>query len=249
MSVNFSENTKFGEKAQIEVSEDATRKQSAYGARRMSRRGSVLNSSASAPPDGVLVNSDRAYSVVAETLEDFTDLHDEMRDNTEKEISLGFFGGLKTYPTAAAWSILLSSSIIMEGYDTNLLGSFFAFPQFNEDYGHRLPDGKYEVSADWQAGLMNGTDCKQPKIFSLTKFNRCASWIYDRTLHQRYHVRYDRIQEDVRFCFDPDDRRNLLAFLLERKYPHLDGRPNHLWHSLGNVSNSFCSICFRNLSW
>jgi SP family general alpha glucoside:H+ symporter-like MFS transporter len=32
----------------------------------------------------------------------------------------------------------------------------FAFPAFNRDFGHRLPDGQYEVSATWQSGLMNG---------------------------------------------------------------------------------------------
>lgn len=116
MSVAFRDDTKFGEKADIEqVDGQEPRKSSAYDKRRMSRRGSVLNTSASAPPPGVLVNSDRAFSVVAETLPDFTDLHDEMRDNREKEVNLGFFGGLKTYPAAAGWSILLSSSIIMEG--------------------------------------------------------------------------------------------------------------------------------------
>lgn len=114
MSVNFRDDTKFGEKAQVEVV-DGERQPSAYDNRRMSRRGSVLNSTASPPPTGTLVNSDRAYSVVAETLPDFTDLHDEMRENTEKEITLGFFAGLRTYPAAAGWSILLSSSIIMEG--------------------------------------------------------------------------------------------------------------------------------------
>lgn len=115
MSVNFRDDVKFGEKANVEVVDGENRQPQDYGNRRMSRRGSVLNTSASAPPAGTLVNSDRAYSVVAETLPDFADLHDEMRENTEKEISLGFFGGLKTYPAAACWSILLSSSIIMEG--------------------------------------------------------------------------------------------------------------------------------------
>lgn len=115
MSVAFREDTKFGEKAEVEVLDGENRKGSAYDKRRMSRRGSVLNTSASAPPPGVLVNSDRAYSVVAENLPDFTDLHDDMRENQEKEINLGFFGGLKTYPAAAFWSVCLSSSIIMEG--------------------------------------------------------------------------------------------------------------------------------------
>ncbi|RMD43201.1 hypothetical protein DV735_g1899, partial [Chaetothyriales sp. CBS 134920] len=156
MSVAFDEKTKFGERAEIEVADDGQPKTSAMAARRMSRRGSVLNTTAAPPPDNVLVNSDRAYSVVAENLPDFADLHDEMRENTNKEVSLGFFKGLKTYPTAAAWSVILSSSIIMEGYDTALLGSFFAYPSFNRDFGSRLPSGEFQVSAQWQAGLMNG---------------------------------------------------------------------------------------------
>lgn len=113
MSVTFDSNAKFGE-GNVSVIENGGGEKQDYN-RRMSRRGSVLNTSAAPPPPGVLVNSDRAYSVVAETLPDFTDLHDEAREHINKEVNLGFFGGLKTYPRAAAWSILLSSSIIMEG--------------------------------------------------------------------------------------------------------------------------------------
>jgi hypothetical protein len=56
------------------------------------------------------------YSVIAETIEEFTDLHDESREHTERETTMGFWEGIRTYPNAAAWSVLLSSSIIMEGY-------------------------------------------------------------------------------------------------------------------------------------
>ena len=34
--------------------------------------------------------------------------------------------GLKQYPKAAAWSILLSTTIVMLAYDTALLGNFYA---------------------------------------------------------------------------------------------------------------------------
>ena len=115
MSVAFSQDAKFGAVSGQEVEHadgEKGRMQSAY-ARKMSRRGSTLNPQASPPPAGTLVNSDRAYSVVAETIPDFVDLHDDAREHTEKETSLGFWGGLKTYPKAAAWSILLSSSIIV----------------------------------------------------------------------------------------------------------------------------------------
>ena len=156
MSITFNE--KYVPKGTAEVTErlsGETRRGNSIYDRRVSRRGSIINPYASAPPPGTLVNSDRAYSTVAETLPDFPDLHDEHREQTEKEASMGFFQGLKTYPAAAAWSVLLSSSIIMEGYDTNLLGSLFAYPVFNEQYGKQLPNGFYEVEAKWQTAIMN----------------------------------------------------------------------------------------------
>ena len=118
MSVQFSE--KYVSKAeQIGKGDDGGRHQSIYQ-RRMSRKGSVVVPNASPPPGGVLVNSDRAYSIVAETIPEFTDLHDESKEHTDRETSMGFMEGIKNYPNAAAWSVILSSSIIMEGYDRSL---------------------------------------------------------------------------------------------------------------------------------
>jgi hypothetical protein len=31
-----------------------------------------------------------------------------------------------------------------------------AMPQFRKKYGEELPDGTYQISAPWQAGLSNG---------------------------------------------------------------------------------------------
>jgi len=47
------------------------------------------------------VNSNKAYSVIAENLPEFTDLHDEASEHAERENSIGFPPG-KTYPNAAA---------------------------------------------------------------------------------------------------------------------------------------------------
>jgi len=44
----------------------------------------------------------------------------------------------------------------MEGYDTNLLGSFFAFPVFAKRNSKLLPNGEYQVNVGWQTGLMDG---------------------------------------------------------------------------------------------
>jgi SP family general alpha glucoside:H+ symporter-like MFS transporter len=44
----------------------------------------------------------------------------------------------------------------MEGYDTSLLGGFFAYPAFRERFGVPVGDGSYQVTAPWQSGLQAG---------------------------------------------------------------------------------------------
>ncbi|GFF28405.1 maltose permease MAL61 [Aspergillus udagawae] len=79
----------------------------------------------------------------------------------DKEHSMTPWQALKIYPKAVGWSILLSCAIIMEGYDVVLIGSFFAYPQFNEKYGHIMSDGNYGLAAKWQAALTNAMSCGQ----------------------------------------------------------------------------------------
>ena len=67
--------------------------------------------------------------------------------------------GLRLYPKAVAWSILISTTIVMEGYDVSLVGNFYAFDTFNRKYGELTSEGTYEVPASWQAGLSNGVQC------------------------------------------------------------------------------------------
>ncbi|KAI1086454.1 sugar transporter [Rostrohypoxylon terebratum] len=79
---------------------------------------------------------------------------------TEKEHKMTLMQGLRLYPKAIAWSILISTCIVMEGYDISLVNNFYAFPQFNQKYGVATTnaDGtvSYQVTAAWQAGLSNG---------------------------------------------------------------------------------------------
>ncbi|PKX90575.1 MFS maltose permease MalP [Aspergillus novofumigatus IBT 16806] len=79
----------------------------------------------------------------------------------DKEHSMTLWQALKIYPKAVGWSILLSCAIIMEGYDVVLIGSFFAYPQFNQKYGHIMSDGNYGLDAKWQAALTNSMSCGQ----------------------------------------------------------------------------------------
>ncbi|KAF9893863.1 hypothetical protein FE257_010033 [Aspergillus nanangensis] len=75
---------------------------------------------------------------------------------TAKEQRMTLLQGIRLYPKAVAWSILISTCIAMEGYDISLVNNFYAFDQFNRKYGEQLPNGEWEVPARWQAGLSNG---------------------------------------------------------------------------------------------
>lgn len=66
---------------------------------------------------------------------------------TEKEQSMTLMQGIRLYPKAVLWSVLISTCIAMEGYDISLVNNFYAFPQFNRKYGEMIADGSYEVSA------------------------------------------------------------------------------------------------------
>jgi SP family general alpha glucoside:H+ symporter-like MFS transporter len=105
---------------------------------------------------------------------------------TEKEQSMSLLEGIRLYPKSLAWSALISTCIVMEGYDVCLINNFCippyhpvrtyfticqgsraeltqwpqdAFPQFNRKYGQRLSGDDWEVPAPWQAGLSNVRPC------------------------------------------------------------------------------------------
>lgn len=74
------------------------------------------------------------------------------------EHSLTLWQAIKKHPYACFWSIAISTSIIMEGYDIVLIYSLFGQPAFAKKYGHyNAASENYQISAAWQAGLSNGT--------------------------------------------------------------------------------------------
>ncbi|KAF2202678.1 general alpha-glucoside permease [Delitschia confertaspora ATCC 74209] len=74
---------------------------------------------------------------------------------TEAESKMTLIEGLRTYPKAVGWSVLLSAAIIMEGFDLVLIANLFAVPAFKKRFGEQLADGSYELTAAWQSGLTN----------------------------------------------------------------------------------------------
>ncbi|KAH6839626.1 general substrate transporter [Chaetomium sp. MPI-CAGE-AT-0009] len=106
-------------------------------------------------------------------------LHDhvavEAKHASDKEHQMSLFQAIKLYPKAIGWSVLVSSTIIMEGYDLALLGNLYASPVFNKKFGqYDAAAGKYVISAAWQSGLSNGA--RAGEILGLI----FAGWTSDR---------------------------------------------------------------------
>lgn len=66
---------------------------------------------------------------------------------TEKEHNMTLLQGIRLYPKAVFWSIVISSCIVMEGYDISLVGNLYGFPAFNQKYGELGSDGTYQIPA------------------------------------------------------------------------------------------------------
>ena len=109
------------------------------------------------PIEGVAATNDdivRRMSVVPGIAE----VTDGAIAGTESEKRMGIAEGLRIYPKAVGWSILLSTAIVMEGYDVVLLAQFYDFPLFTQKYGDPVGDGTYQVPASWQAALSCGAN-------------------------------------------------------------------------------------------
>lgn len=87
---------------------------------------------------------------------DIKDLARDANKATEAEQTMTLKQGIKLYPKAIAWSMFLSTAIIMEGFDKVLIGNLMAVDAFKMKFGVQLADGTYQVTAAWQAGFLNG---------------------------------------------------------------------------------------------
>ncbi|EXJ57713.1 uncharacterized protein A1O5_12503 [Cladophialophora psammophila CBS 110553] len=86
------------------------------------------------------------------------------QDVAKDEKDMTIRQAIKVYKKAIIWSLVISTCVIMEGYDTNLLGNFYAYPSFQKKYGDwvgvtkQTPTG-YSLTAGWQSGLGQGSGC------------------------------------------------------------------------------------------
>jgi SP family general alpha glucoside:H+ symporter-like MFS transporter len=76
--------------------------------------------------------------------------------NNDAERFMTLREGIRMYPKAITWSVLLSMTLIMEGFSTILVPNLFSMGPFRKQFGSLQSNGKYELSADWQSALVNG---------------------------------------------------------------------------------------------
>ncbi|KAI0855022.1 MFS maltose permease MalP [Xylaria cubensis] len=91
----------------------------------------------------------------------FGSMISEAQMATAQEHTMTIWQGIRLYPKAIAWSMVISMAVVMEGFDNALIGSFYAFPAFQKKYGDELPDGTYGLTAPWQAGLSGAMNAGQ----------------------------------------------------------------------------------------
>jgi len=77
---------------------------------------------------------------------------DDARNASNAEHTISLKEAFRTYPKAILWSVAISLGIVMEGYDTSLVGSLYAQPAFQKQYGNPYQGG-YQLSASWQVAL------------------------------------------------------------------------------------------------
>ncbi|KAL7624084.1 hypothetical protein AAE478_005641 [Parahypoxylon ruwenzoriense] len=112
-----------------------------------------------APGDGQYTQIDPALaSRIAENVDDFMTLVNEANAANEREREMKLSHAFKVYPKAVAWSMILSSCLIMEGFGTSIVGSYISYPPFRDRFGTQAPNGDYQIPASWQNGIAGATN-------------------------------------------------------------------------------------------
>lgn len=107
-------------------------------------------------PDGIV--ADQMENVPLH-LDEKDHVHNDGKEAADTEHRMTLKEAIRTHPGSIIWSILLSTTIIMEGYDIVLIGNLVAQPAFQRQYGTFFEGLGYQITGPWQAGLGNATAC------------------------------------------------------------------------------------------
>ncbi|KAJ9610793.1 hypothetical protein H2200_005570 [Cladophialophora chaetospira] len=168
----------------MSVSNYATNVNAGYadGARRRSSIAPVGSVSAAPPQaEGVLNQRDDTFRKMSVAVPNLVELSADAKAGADHEKNMGFRESIKLYPMGAFFSFGLSLAVVMEGYDTWLLGSLWAQPAFAQKFGDaHTVNGvtTYNVSADWQ------------NLFTLTGVAQMVGLFVNGILSERIGYRY-----------------------------------------------------------
>ena len=98
------------------------------------------------------------FSTLSTVIPDLRPLDSGARAAIRAEQKITFLSGCRLYPKAMAWSMAISSVIIMEGFDTLLIFSFFSFPAFRRAYGVPTGNDNFQIPTRWQFALPTATE-------------------------------------------------------------------------------------------
>lgn len=116
-------------------------------------------------PALALVNIERAIGDGDVTLVDEKDraqIQEQTKIATYNEHSIGVLEAIKLYPMAILWSAVFAMSLVMVGYDSGIIYSFYALPAFQKHYGQNFGGTiGYEITPKWQNVLGMGTPVGQ----------------------------------------------------------------------------------------
>ncbi|KAI5956633.1 hypothetical protein CANMA_004470 [Candida margitis] len=97
---------------------------------------------------------DIASSGVEDYVVKFFQMSEDAHNDDQREKHMSLMEGIKTFPKAIAWSMVLSTALIMEGYDSSLLSGLYAHPGFRKKFGDYYPEiNQYQIPTKWQTGL------------------------------------------------------------------------------------------------
>ena len=110
--------------------------------------------------EGKLNQKDDTLRRMSVAVPNLAELTTDAKSCADAERKMSFREGARLYPKAIMFSFGLSLAVIMEGYDTFLIGNFYGMQQFSKKYGSpaAIVDGvqTYQVPAKWQSALSNG---------------------------------------------------------------------------------------------
>ncbi|EEA23406.1 hypothetical protein TMatcc_002272 [Talaromyces marneffei ATCC 18224] len=95
-----------------------------------------------------------AASNHVEVTKDHLNGWENVRLTTEEEHRLTIPEAIRKHYKACLWSMVISLTIIMDGYDGALLGSLVAFPSFKTHFGQYVnATSGYQIPAHWQLAI------------------------------------------------------------------------------------------------